>query len=263
MHELIPLVSGSLADQHTPGVSARVLYDFLGLNSAAWARWAKKNIVANPYAMEHVDWEGLQLDVENRIDTGGGGRPTQDYVLALDFAKRLAMMTRSTKGEEARHYFLDCEKALHNRATLPQVQDPGLQLLIEMAVRTDEALTQAKQAETRAIRAEAKADMALDEARRMTVEHFIVSNGLLHQFPPQDHQKIGTWLRDFCLTYGWEVRAEPVYGKRWPTELAYPLQAFSGWLFSVRNRPYQIALVTKDGDSTTRDPGVRYRRRKG
>ena len=110
MPDLIPILPHVIERQSKPGVSAHVLYAFLELNPSAYARWTKKNIVTNPYAIEHTDWEGLQHDVENRIDTASGGRPTQGYALSIDFAKRLAMMARSPKGEEARQYFLDCER---------------------------------------------------------------------------------------------------------------------------------------------------------
>jgi hypothetical protein len=38
------------------------------------------------------------------------GNETQDFALTLDFAKRLAMMAKTEKGESVRLYFLACEK---------------------------------------------------------------------------------------------------------------------------------------------------------
>lgn len=60
-----------------------MLYEFLELNPAAWARWAKKNIASNPYAIKYLDWDYLQHDVENIVNIDGRGRPTQDYILPL------------------------------------------------------------------------------------------------------------------------------------------------------------------------------------
>lgn len=101
MQELIQVTTGG---QGQPVVSARALYEFLGFDLTQWARWSKKNIVNNPYAQVGLDWEGFDLM--------SSGNLTKDYLLTLDFAKRLSMLARTPKGEEIRGYFLDCEKKL-------------------------------------------------------------------------------------------------------------------------------------------------------
>lgn len=85
-------------------VSARELYEFLGFNKAAWAKWSKKNITGNPYGIENQDWQGFNLRLN--------GNDTQDFALSLDFAKRLSMLARTEKGELIRGYFIECEKKL-------------------------------------------------------------------------------------------------------------------------------------------------------
>lgn len=56
-------------------VSARELYERLGLHSAHWAKWYKRNIVDNPYAVENEDWQGFTQRVN--------GNSTQDFVLTM------------------------------------------------------------------------------------------------------------------------------------------------------------------------------------
>lgn len=80
-------------------VSARELYDFLGYAKQHWSKWYKKNINNNDFAIEDEDYTQLPLS----------GRSI-DYALTLDFAKKLSMMARTEKGEEAREYFLAVEK---------------------------------------------------------------------------------------------------------------------------------------------------------
>jgi len=104
MSALIPISTGG---QGLPVESARALYDFLGFDGSQWKRWANKNIVTNPYAMQGVDWEVF----DTMSKTSEGGRPSVDYRLTIDFAKRLSMLARTPKGEEIRQYFLDCEAA--------------------------------------------------------------------------------------------------------------------------------------------------------
>jgi anti-repressor protein len=73
--------------------SARETYIALGLDASQWARWYKTNITNNPYAIENEDW--ALLDMMSK--TSDGGRPTQDFAITIDFAKRIAMMAKTEK----------------------------------------------------------------------------------------------------------------------------------------------------------------------
>ncbi|AWY01572.1 hypothetical protein A8139_17585 [Marinomonas primoryensis] len=42
-----------------------------------------------------------------------------NYFITLDMAKELAMVERNEKGKQARRYFIDCEKQLHEQKHLP------------------------------------------------------------------------------------------------------------------------------------------------
>lgn len=88
--------------------TAKKLYEWLELDIAHYARWVKVNILENPYADEGVDYSPLMV----KSTKGTIGRPTADYKLSASFAKKLAMSTKSERGEQARIYFLQCEKAL-------------------------------------------------------------------------------------------------------------------------------------------------------
>lgn len=81
-------------------VSAKELYEALGFNITHWAKWYKKNIIKNEFAIQFEDWDNLALSASKTVD----------FVLTLDFAKRLAMMAKTEKGEEVRKYFIECEK---------------------------------------------------------------------------------------------------------------------------------------------------------
>jgi anti-repressor protein len=106
--QLIPIIQ----HEGKPSVLARDLYIFLGLDTANYSRWAKSNIVENPYAARWDDWE-LFFTIE---ENPAGGRPSTDYLLSSGFAKKLAMMSKSERGEQARDYFLECERLAQNSA---------------------------------------------------------------------------------------------------------------------------------------------------
>jgi len=105
-------------------VSARELYDFLGYETANWKRWAIKNIEDNQFAIQNEDWSLLVIKMsENKRGNFGN-----DYALTLDFSKRLSMMARTEKGEQARNYFLACEK----QAIRPKTQIEALLESVQM-----------------------------------------------------------------------------------------------------------------------------------
>ncbi len=84
--------------------TAKALYSFLELHPAHYAKWAKKNIVNNTFASENIDYIPFTLQGER------GGQVSTDYKLTADFAKKLCMVSKSPKGEEARDYFIMVEQ---------------------------------------------------------------------------------------------------------------------------------------------------------
>lgn len=98
-------------------VSAKKLYEFLGLAPQNYARWCKENITENLIAIKDDDYiiiENSMVDsfLHNEENPSVGGRPSQDYLLTIDFAKELCMTCRNEKGRQARSYFKKVEKAL-------------------------------------------------------------------------------------------------------------------------------------------------------
>lgn len=111
----------------TAVVSARELYDGLGFDASHWAKWYDKNIIKNQFVTENEDWAVFALSAK----TSEGGRPTKDFTITLDFAKRLAMQAKTEKGEAIRSYFIECEKkAIEKHTALPTNFKEALKLLI-------------------------------------------------------------------------------------------------------------------------------------
>lgn len=93
-------------------VSGRNLYDFLQLDKSHYTQWCKNNIADNAFAETGIDYQVFAMKSENPL----GGRPTTEYKLTPSFAKKLAMMSHSARGEEARCYFIACEETLRRVA---------------------------------------------------------------------------------------------------------------------------------------------------
>lgn len=83
--------------------TAKKLFDFLEMNPANYARWVKRNIVENEFAEEGVDYYSSDRKSE------GKGNFSEDYRLTSSFAKKLSMMQKTQRGEQARKYFVSVE----------------------------------------------------------------------------------------------------------------------------------------------------------
>ena len=79
--------------------TAKKLYKWLELDDGNYARWVKMNILENPFAEEGVDY----VPIKNRQK--GRGRFSRNYKISASFAKKLATILRTGKGERARIYF--------------------------------------------------------------------------------------------------------------------------------------------------------------
>lgn len=89
-----------------PSVLARDLHHFLEVGKVFGA-WINDRIEQYGF-IANEDFE-VFLNFEKNSK---GGRPTKEYILSMDMAKELAMIERSKKGKQARHYFIECEKRL-------------------------------------------------------------------------------------------------------------------------------------------------------
>ena len=103
MNELIKITESN----GKKAVSARELYEKLGLDLSQWSRWYQKNILNNKFALENEDF--IQLDIMSR---------SRDFALSIDFAKKLSMQARTEQGEKIREYFVECEKQLATKVAI-------------------------------------------------------------------------------------------------------------------------------------------------
>lgn len=88
--------------------TARKLYEFLEMDASNYSRWIKSNILENPFAEENTDYRVFVTNDENPK----GGRPTQDFKLSANFAKKLSMQGKTERAEQARDYFIKVEDKL-------------------------------------------------------------------------------------------------------------------------------------------------------
>ena len=107
---LIPVLPGRLNGQAVQLVDARTLHDFLE-SRQDFSNWIKNRV--RQYGFE----EGTDYLLDKIIEqvphmNGLRTRASMEYHLTLDMAKELAMVERTPRGRQARHYFIECERQL-------------------------------------------------------------------------------------------------------------------------------------------------------
>ncbi len=98
------LIKVTTNDNNEQLVSARDLHEFLGIRKRFSAWWKQyEEMFTNNEDFSYVPRSTQQNQY-------GGVKQIDDYVLKLDVAKHISMLTKTEKGKEARKYFIQLEK---------------------------------------------------------------------------------------------------------------------------------------------------------
>lgn len=163
MNELIPLHSQTISDNAIETVSARELHEFLEVQTR-FNDWIATRISEYDF-VENQDYVRF---TENPVKPQGG-RPSMGYYITLDMAKELAMIERTDKGRQARRYFIECEKQLHDKQNKPLTQ---VELIVMVANQLAEQDRKARELDTRLQVVEAKQEALTDSSNFFSVLAF-------------------------------------------------------------------------------------------
>lgn len=101
MNELIRVTTTETDEQL---VSARELYDFLGIRKRFSAWWKQYEEIF----IENEDFSYVPRSTQQ--NQYGGQKQIDDYAIKIDIAKHISMLTKTEKGTQARNYFIQLEK---------------------------------------------------------------------------------------------------------------------------------------------------------
>lgn len=123
---------------HRQLVSARDLYKGLDLK-IRFSLWVKKNF---DQFVEGEDFTSVSTDT---VVNNGARKPIQDYLLTIDMAKELCMLSKTEKGKEVRKYFIEVERKWNDPYVIVKrgyaiLQDENTQLRIENKAMKPKAL---------------------------------------------------------------------------------------------------------------------------
>lgn len=223
-------------DSH-PAVDAKELHQALGLHPAKWSEWSKNNIANNPFALEGKDYEVYNPELNTQ-----GGRPTKNYLLSIDFAKKLSMQVRTQIGERVRDYFLECErKANQPIITLPDFTNPVT------AARAWADELEAKQA--------VQAQLTVAQPKINHYDHVVERAGLLNATQVAQKVRLSAVSMNKALdelgVYNKTVKRSRVF-QQWFIdkgfgEVKQTDQGFSQALFTKRGEAWVIERLVSEG----------------
>lgn len=117
--------------------TAKNLFDFLGMAKNNYSRWFRNNLTNNEFAEENVDYfpffhkeECLNGRSSLERNEKYQPNPSPDARLTASFAKKLSMMAKSEKGEQARKYFVTVEDGMKELASRFQNMSPELRAVL-------------------------------------------------------------------------------------------------------------------------------------
>lgn len=115
MNELIKIQSQEINNELVNSVNSRDLYKALELGAGQYSRWIKTNLLENEFFVENRDYIGVQQEIE--------GNQVITYIVTLDTAKHLSMISKSKKAHEIREYFIQCEKKINELQFIDKINE--------------------------------------------------------------------------------------------------------------------------------------------
>ncbi|MBF0140091.1 MAG: antA/AntB antirepressor family protein [Magnetococcales bacterium] len=189
----LPAVLQSVIDgEEIQTVNARELHAFLEVKDH-FRNWIKERIDSFGF-VENQDF----VSFAEKSAKPYGGRPAKEYHLTIDMAKEISMVQNNAKGQQARRYFIRCEKKLHNVTGLIQSQ-------VDQAVKIAMDGIMTSMVERQVVLA---VESRLKDDPRVAVQDMVSTREILDAQKVPAKKRRGLLLsashsiRDFCLQMG-------------------------------------------------------------
>jgi len=102
MNDMIEIQQTQINGAEENSVNSREIYEYLEVDTQ-YSIWIQR-------AIEKYDFIENEDFVLIKNDYKSAGRPTTDYIVTMDMAKELCMVSNTEKGKETRKYFIKIEK---------------------------------------------------------------------------------------------------------------------------------------------------------
>ncbi len=133
MTEIVKILPQKIGEQEQNVISARDLYKFLSVKKD-FSDWIK----------DQIERTGLKQDVHYMVlhkvfppkgeNPTLGGRPSIEYLITVEIAKSIALISKTDKGDEVREYFLKVEKE-HCNLRIEQAVEQRIKIAVEHEIK--------------------------------------------------------------------------------------------------------------------------------
>lgn len=184
MNDLIKITKSTIGAEVINSVNARETYDYLGLAKGQFSRWIKSAIDKYDF-IENEDYITIDTNVEG----------VKDYIVSLDMAKELCLVSNTPKGKETRKYFIEVEKR-QNRVLTTSEQ---IILLAQGHQEVEQRLTQIEHKIENDITLTSAQKHHLKKAVNKKVYELINNHKLSEDFIKKGHMRVWKKIKDIFI----------------------------------------------------------------
>ena len=200
-NDLFQITKTTLDGAEVNSVNSREIYEHLEV-STRYNDWIQR-------AIEKYDFEaGVDYVLLKNEKNPEGGRPSIDYIVTIDMAKELCMVSNTSKGKETRRYFIEVEKRANKPMTIDQLLAYNAKVISFLQEENVVLTKQNKEMLPKAVFADsvAQSDQSIlvgQFAKLISDENFKIgqnrlfkwlrSNGYLHKQGHQYNQPLQRW----------------------------------------------------------------------
>ena len=127
MNDLIQITRSTINGAEVNSANAKIIHSYLEVKTPL-SQWIDR-IIKRYSFVENEDF------ITNMLESGG--RPIIEFIVTIDMAKEMCMVDNSTKGREARKYFIRIEKEATSQISIPQNPMEALEMFFDVSKKQD------------------------------------------------------------------------------------------------------------------------------
>lgn len=137
IEQVLQIKEQMLGDYSVQAVSGRALHKALesGKDYMPWIRSKIKSLKMD-YDVHYTEAR-TQIQIGDSAQVGAHPLIVTDHIIPIDFAKVIAMMSKTDAGDRVREYFLACEKTVQTQVQQDLLTDPTTKFKIAFQDKID------------------------------------------------------------------------------------------------------------------------------
>jgi len=138
MNDLIKIEQTQINGAEVNSVNSRHIYEYLEIDTA-YTTWFNRTV--DKYGFEE------NMDFIPILKESNGGRPEKIFIVTMDMAKELCMVSNTEKGKEVRKYFIQIEKQANKPLSLEDLLQANMKMISDLqnkVVTLEDKVTQDK-----------------------------------------------------------------------------------------------------------------------